>query len=46
MNGKIAKENYYYWIRSEYNKLDEKNSILGSAMFIFLNNTCFILKCF
>ena len=21
MNGKIAKENYYYWIRSEYNKL-------------------------
>ena len=40
---KIAKENYYYWIRSEYNKLclADKKSILGSAMFIFLNKTCF-----
>jgi len=40
---KTAKENYYYWIRSEYNKLclTDKKSILGSAMFIFLNKTCF-----
>jgi DNA adenine methylase len=40
---KIAKENYYYWIRSEYNKLclTDKKNILGSAMFIFLNKTCF-----
>ena len=40
---KIAKENYYYWIRSEYNKLDlkDKKTLLGSAMFIFLNKTCF-----
>ena len=40
---KIAKENYYYWIRSEYNKLclTDKKGILGSAMFIFLNKTCF-----
>ena len=40
---KIAKENYYYWIRNAYNKLlsVEKQSILGSAMFIFLNKTCF-----
>jgi len=40
---KNAKENYYYWIRSEYNNLclSDKKSILGSAMFIFLNKTCF-----
>ena len=40
---KNAKENYYYWIRSEYNKLclNDKMSVLGSAMFIFLNKTCF-----
>ena len=40
---KIAKENYYYWIRSEYNKLSfaDKKTIIGSAMFIFLNKTCF-----
>lgn len=40
---KIAKENYYYWIRSEYNKLsvNDKKNIIGSAMFIFLNKTCF-----
>ena len=40
---KLAKENYYYWIRSEYNKLSihDKKSIIGSAMFIFLNKTCF-----
>ena len=39
----LSKENYYYWMRSEYNKLtfDGKKSILGSAMFIFLNKTCF-----
>jgi len=40
---KIAKENYYYWIRSEYNKLSfaYKKTTIGSAMFIFLNKTCF-----
>jgi len=40
---KIAKENYYYWTRSEYNKLCliDTKSILCSAMFIFLNKTCF-----
>jgi len=41
IEAKIAKENYYYWIRSEYNKLTDKKSILCSAMFIFLNKTCF-----
>jgi len=43
VEAKIAKENYYYWIRNEYNKLclTDKKSILCSAMFIFLNKTCF-----
>lgn len=40
---KLSKENYYYWIRSQYNNLSptEKKAPLGSAMFIFLNKTCF-----
>jgi len=39
---KTLNENYYYWIRSEYNKSDfDRNSVKGSAMFIFLNKTCF-----
>jgi DNA adenine methylase len=40
---KQTKENYYYWIRMEYNNLSlsDKNSLIGSAMFIFLNKTCF-----
>jgi len=36
----IARENYYYWSRKKYNEMDKK-SIEGSAMFIFLNKTCF-----
>jgi DNA adenine methylase len=36
-------ESYYYWIRQLYNKLSQtdKNTPKGSAMFIFLNKTCF-----
>lgn len=35
---KTSKENYYYWIRSEFNKLndDDKKTSKASAMFIFL----------
>lgn len=40
---KTSQESYYYWIRYKYNNLsiDEKTNIIGSAMFIFLNKTCF-----
>lgn len=40
---KLSKENYYYWIRSQYNNLSftDKKTVIGSAMFIFLNKTCF-----
>lgn len=40
---KNNKENYYYWIRNKYNNLsnEDKKSLLGSALFIFLNKTCF-----
>ena len=40
---KLSRENYYYWIRSQYNNLssNDKNKIIGSTMFIFLNKTCF-----
>ena len=40
---KECNENYYYWIRDKYNKLspNDKKSVIGSAIFIFLNKTCF-----
>ena len=39
----VCKENYYYWSRRCYNQLtaDEKKGVEGSALFIFLNKTCF-----
>lgn len=45
---KTSKESYYYWIRNIYNKLvfsrinnDELKAIECSALFMFLNKTCF-----
>ena len=36
-----SRESYYYWMRSKYNKLEDKSSLESSSMFIFLNKTCF-----
>ena len=37
------KENYYYWLRAEYNKYKDtnKDAVDCSALFIFINKTCF-----
>lgn len=41
--GLSSKESYYYWMRAKYNQmtLEEQKGIEGSALFIFLNKTCF-----
>ena len=38
-----SKENFYYYTRIKYNSMTEedKKSIMGSSLFIFLNKTCF-----
>jgi len=41
--GIASQESYFYWIRSEFNKLtqEQRNTPIGTAYFIFLNKTCF-----
>jgi len=36
---RTSKESYYYWNRKQFNSME--NSYLKSALFIFLNKTCF-----
>lgn len=38
-----SKESYYYWNRKKYNLMndDDKHSVFGSALFIFLNKACY-----
>ena len=38
---KTSKESYYYWVRNIFNTMDEKDSVERSAIFMFLNKTCF-----
>lgn len=40
---RTSRESYYYWIRQKYNKMTNEQHMtpLGSAMFLFLNKTCF-----
>jgi DNA adenine methylase len=36
-----SKESYYYWLRNIFNKLSDDSSVEYSALFIFLNKSCF-----
>ena len=39
---KTSKESYYYWIRNKYNNINKNdNKVECSAIFMFLNKTCF-----
>ncbi len=39
-DAKQSRESYYYWIRNKFNSAD-RDSVECSAMFLFLNKTCF-----
>lgn len=37
----LSRESMYYWYRKEYNDMTDYESVHTSALFIFLNKTCF-----
>ncbi len=39
--GQTSPESYYYWTRGLFNGLADRTSVTASAMFLFLNKTCF-----
>ena len=36
-----SQESFFYWQRKQYNALEDKSSVDASALFLFLNKTCF-----
>jgi len=38
---KTSPESYYFWTRAKFNALEDRTTVQGSAMLLFLNKTCF-----